>query len=400
MKKDHVSDLITRLESGYSLPSLSLIAMKLVEMASDDRCSIDDLTNLVETDPSLAVRLLRLANSAFFQSSHPVTTLKQAILRIGFDRLRIMALSLSLKDTFPMGRIGPMDYEKFWRSSLYQALLARSLAAWLSTCDPEEAFVAGLTLDIGLLIFFDLFIRDKYENGDLDLYPLESLLSWEKQRYGVDHRQIGEAALRYWRFPDRIVACQGFYGMKARGGGTPGLAMACEVSREFSALMCQKATELHTAFHIAAESFGLDDEVINDILIATLEQVEDIAGALKVEVNKERDIIELMEKANSALSKLSEKMTMGRYLASRSVLPSFQGLNEEEQRKTVIAHALQAVVHEIRNPLMAVGGFARRLATTVDPHSEQGKYLRVILEETKRLEQALLEMTDDGASKG
>lgn len=100
MKKDHVSDLITRLESGYFLPSLSIIAMKLIEMASDDRCSIDDLANLVERDPSLAVRLLRLANSAFFQPSHPVTTLKQAILRIGFDRLRIMALSLSLEDTF------------------------------------------------------------------------------------------------------------------------------------------------------------------------------------------------------------------------------------------------------------------------------------------------------------
>lgn len=400
MKKDHVSNLLASLESGYSLPSLSIVVMKLVEMASDDMCSVGDLANLIERDPSITVRLLRLANSAFFQSGHPVTTLKRAILRIGFDHLRIMGLSLSLRDTFPMGRIGPMDYEKFWRSSLYQALLAKSLAHCLNTCNPEEAFVAGLTLEIGILIFFDLFLKDKYENGDLDLYPLESLLSWEKERYGVDHRQIGEAALRYWKFPDSIVACQRLHGIKTRDERTPELPMVCEVAREFSALMCQKTTELHDAFHIAEESFGLGHEVINEILVTTLEQVEDIADSLKVEVNKERDIIELMEKANRALSKLSEQLSMGRHLSSRSVLPSFQSINQENAKKTIVAHTLQAVVHEIRNPLMAVGGFAKRLASTIDPHSEGGEYVRVILEETKRLEQALVEMTRDVASKG
>jgi len=74
MKKDHVSNLLASLESGYSLPSLSVIAMRLIEMASDDMCSVEDLARLIERDPSLTVRLLKLANSAFFQSGHSVTT--------------------------------------------------------------------------------------------------------------------------------------------------------------------------------------------------------------------------------------------------------------------------------------------------------------------------------------
>jgi len=80
-------------------------------------------------------------------------------------------------------------------------------------------------------------------------------------------------------------------------------------------------------------------------------------------------------------------------------LPSFQDLDEENKRDTIIAHTLQAVVHEIRNPLMAVGGFAKRLARTVDPNTEVGEYVRVILEEAERLEQALFEMTRHGAPK-
>jgi HD-like signal output (HDOD) protein len=394
MKEDQ--DISERLESGYSLPSLSPIAMKLIEMASDEKCTVKDLANLIEKDPSLAVRLLRLANSAFFLALNPITTLEQAILRIGFDRLRIMALSLSLKDTFPMGEIGPMNYEKFWRYSLYQALSAKALSRWLGTCDPEEAFVAGLTSEIGLLIFFDLFLKGRFKSGNLDFYPIESLIAWEKERYGVDHREIGEVALRSWKFPETIIDCQRFYGHKAREEGAPPLTIVCEVAREFSALMCEKGTDFDGPFHIAEECLGLDHEVINDILITTLDQVDEVARTLKVEVNKERDIVDLMEKANKALGKLSEQISMGGRASPRSGLPSFENLGHQNQGKEIVTHTLQAVAHEIRNPVLALGGFAKRLAATLEPHSEGQKYVKIILEETERLEQRLLEMTSDG----
>ena len=97
------TDLLQRLESGYSLPVLSVVAIRLVEFASDEECSVNDLVSLIEKDPSLAIRLLKVANSAFFRTAEPATTLRQAVIRIGFQQLRIMALSLSLRDTFPMG---------------------------------------------------------------------------------------------------------------------------------------------------------------------------------------------------------------------------------------------------------------------------------------------------------
>ncbi len=73
-------------------------------------------------------------------------------------------------------------------------------------------------------------------------------------------------------------------------------------------------------------------------------------------------------------------------------LPSFEALNE---RQRIVEDTLQAVAHEIRNPLLAVGGFARKLARSLEPDTKGGEYVRIILEEASRLEKALSEMTTD-----
>ena len=392
MEKKTSSDLLRQIESGYSLPSLSPVAMKLVEIALDETCSAGELTTLIERDPSLAVRVLRLANSAFFLTRKPTTSLKQAVVKVGFQRLRIMALSLSLRDTFPMAKIGALDYEKFWHTTLYRALIAKSFATHLKNCYPEEAFVAGLIMEIGLLILFDLQIKFDAEAPPIKLEPLEELLAWERDRYGIDHRQVGEAALRCWKFPEIIVQCQLFYGQAALPQDAPLLAKIYELSRELSSLISQGSAGFHTPFNDAERFLGLNRDVINDILLTTFDQVQDIADNLNVELNRERDLMEIMEKANKALSQISEKMPVYQEITGHVALPSFNSL---DKRKDIVEHTLQAVAHEIRNPLLAVGGFARKLATSLDPASKGGEYVRIILEEASRLEKALLEMNSE-----
>jgi HD-like signal output (HDOD) protein len=381
-------DFLKRLETGYALPSLAVIAIKLVEIASDENCSVSDLAGLIEKDPSLTVRLLKLANSVFFRGSQSVTTVKQAILRIGFRQLRIMALSLSLRDTFPMGRVGAVDYENYWQTSLYRALLARSLARRLKTCDPEGAFIGGLTLGIGFLIFFDFFLKPEGIEIDPSLDTLEKLLAWETGEFGINHRQVGEASLRYWRFPEEIINCQRGY---IEGTSDP-LARVCELARVLSHTLMRKSADFHALFSEAEKSFGLTYEAINDVIFSTFEEVQDIAESLRIEMNKEKDLFGLMEKANRALSLISEKIAGLQY---EGALPSFQSLSGRSAGQANVTETLQAVAHEIRNPLVAVAGFARKLAATVDPLSQGGRYAKIILEEAQRLETALAEMTSD-----
>jgi HD-like signal output (HDOD) protein len=391
MQDDYSKKVLERLQSGHGLPSLSLVAIKLIELASEDTCSAHDLAALIEKDPSLTVRVLKLANSAFFKSFYPATTVQHAIMRIGFHQLRVLALSLSLRDTFPLGRTGQIDYEQFWRTSLYQGLLAKSLAQQLKACDPEEAFVAGLILEIGFLIFFDLYMKGKEDATKINFYPLESLLSWEKERFGVNHREIGEIALRYWKFPESIIASQSFPASEKQAG-LAGLSRVCRIAHELSALICQPDADFQRIFNAVASGFDVSPDTINEAVVATLKEVDEIAETLKVEVEGEKDMLSLLEKAHNTLSLLSEQVMQQQCAISTDNLPSFETLKAREGEKETITHTLEAVAHEIRNPLTAVGGFARRLAKTMDPSSDSWKYVEAILEGTKRLEQSLNEM--------
>src|SRR5208337_2093884 len=261
-----------------------------------------------EKDPSLAVRTLRLANAALFGHAEPITTIKNAAMEIGFDQIRIMALTISLRDTFPMGKVGPMDYEKFWRASLYRAIIAKGLARTSGACNPEEAFIAGLTLEIGLLIMFDLFIKDNIDYMP-EPYPLETLLIWEKEHYGVDHREIGEQALMYWKFPEKLLECQKLHLNEEQPANLHPLALLCDTARRFSYLLSEKGAAWHVMFTETETTCGIKSSVLTPLLVSAFEEVQEISHSLKVEMNREHDLIQLLEKAENTLQKLSKTMT-------------------------------------------------------------------------------------------
>ncbi len=304
MKTHAQSKLMEALQSGYTLPSLSAVAMKLVELAADERSSAADLTRLITRDPALSARLLRLANSAYFYSKTPIASLQQAITRVGFHRLRVMALSLSLQDSFPMKKVGPMNYEKFWRASIYRALLTSSLAKHLNLCDAEEAFVAGLTLEIGLLVFFDIFIKGKIENADLEKNSLEDLLEWEHEISGINHRQIGEEVLVHWNFPDEIINCQMLYRLKDAKSDTSSLAKLTSQAMELTSLVFVQPENYQTIFAEANRQFGLTSEVINDLLQDNFNQIQDISDSLLSRPSQTKDMLDLMAKAHETLGKI------------------------------------------------------------------------------------------------
>ncbi len=383
-------ELLDQLESGRGLPVLSPVAIKLVELASDDTSSAQDLVNLIEKDPPLVSRLLTLANSAFYRASVSISTPAQAVIRVGFDRLRVMALSISLRDTFPMGKIGPLDYEKFWRTSLYRAFISKSLATSLGCAQPEEAFVAGLLMEIGMLLFFETFIKGKNEQITLDLEPLQDLLEWEREDFGIDHRQIGRAALTYWKFPASIIECQELQSGESGQENTSELPKVCNLATAWAQKLFQQASQFHVIFQQAEQELGLGQNVINEILLQAFKQVDDVAAQFNLESQKERDLLLLLEKANRTLSQISERISAGTFSHTGHHFPSLSSVPRNDR---AIQYTLQAIAHEIRNPLTAVGGFARKLAETLDPGSEGGKYVHLILSEAKRLENVLAEVT-------
>ncbi|MHC1728285.1 MAG: HDOD domain-containing protein [Syntrophobacteraceae bacterium] len=389
---DAEQKIIRRLQSGYAVPSLSAIVVKLLELASDDDASIKQIVMLIEKDPALSVRLLNLANSSSLGTGRPVATLSNAVMKLGSNQVKMMALSISLRGAFPMGKVEQFDYETFWRVSLYRGLIAKALAHRSRTVDPEEAFLSAMTLEIGLPIFFDLLIKGRPCGFELEMEPLGELLANEKAAHGFDHRQVGEAALRYWRFPDHIVACQRLYGDAARLPDSSALATLCDLARLFSKVFLKAPGAFRLFYAEASRILRLSQEDIHEIVLGTFAEVEAIAQSLKLEIDKEKDLMEVMEKANRALVRISQKISQLSEEEHLEKLPSFESL---DRKSKMVTDTLQAIAHEIRNPLTAVGGFARRLAVCLDPGSQSGKYAQVILEEAQRLEAVLSRMPLD-----
>ncbi|MDH5519692.1 MAG: GGDEF domain-containing protein [Acidimicrobiia bacterium] len=130
------------------LPTLAPIAVRVIELADDEDVSIEQLTNVIATDPGLATRLLRLANSAAYGSSRPITNLNRAAMLLGLRTLKMVTLGFSLVTGLSPDGIGS---EAIWRQSLAGAVLARRLAAGRSDDAGDDAFVAGLLSNIGKL---------------------------------------------------------------------------------------------------------------------------------------------------------------------------------------------------------------------------------------------------------
>jgi len=379
--------LIDGLESGKFLPSLSPIAIRLMELASDDDSSLADIEALIEKDPSLTIRILKLANSVFFRFGNPAKSVRQAVVRIGTRQTRLLALSLMLKDTFPMSKVGAADYRRYWRMSLYQGIAAQSLARQLKTRDAEEAFTAGLTLEIGLLAMLAAF-ADRAGSEEFPWYPLSSRLQWEKERYGLDHREVGELILTRWKFPASFIVCQKSSSLSRNVDELLPLVRICAMASQMSAFICEPEAGLSEVFDDLELRFGLTEPLIHEVVAGSLREVDEVAHMFELEVGSTRDTEALMRKARDVLSQLSGRLDEGRMCVTGN--PSLGAASDAEAGGSrELRCVLESVEREIRGPLRSVGGLAFMLAKSIDPESDQGRYVQFILAETERLEQAL-----------
>jgi HD-like signal output (HDOD) protein len=397
MEDQRKAKLLKKIVKGDSGLGLSPLAIRCVEVATDDQKGARDLAEIIEKDPALTTRLLKLAGSAFFARSVRVTSISHAIVLLGSKRVRLMALTLSLRDACPKQREG-MDYNHFWKTSLYRALIAQEFVSAAKSVDikPDEAFVGGLLLEIGQLLLYG--VASEFEQpilkGD---EPLEAILSWEVQHLGIHHRKVGALVFQRWRFSEDLVACQKFYGNAALAWERPILCKIVEVARRATEAVFGAPETLHDVHDAAREVLSLTGEEVDEILSTSLGQVQELGEELQIEVDSQKDILAVMEKANLALARLTTSLDTSiqgllsrvkGYDASLSRISQAAALDRQE----TLINTLDAVAHEIRNPLLSIGGFAERLARHATEKDRAQEYAKIIAKESGRLERIFREI--------
>ena len=201
---DDAASLDTLVERITGISTLPQIALRVMEVAQNPDATAADLKVLVESDPTLSARVLRNVNSAANGLRLRITNVQQAISYLGFNQIRNLAITASVGEIFRVEEAtGPYRRANLWRHLVSVGVCARLVASRLALPNFDDAFLAGLLHDIGIILE-DQHAHGPFKNVVRNLQNDRTLAQIEQIFLGFDHTTLGERIAEKWQFPPEI----------------------------------------------------------------------------------------------------------------------------------------------------------------------------------------------------
>src|SRR6201996_2885904 len=153
--------LLQRIKQCPNLPSLPSIAMQVLDLAQKADVDIAEIARIISRDPALSGKILRTVNSSFYARSQNVSTISHALVILGLQSVKTLVLGFSLVTNLTKNKAKGFKHLHYWKRSIYGATAARTIAAKLGLVQQEEAFLAALLQDIGMLVL-DTVLGEQY----------------------------------------------------------------------------------------------------------------------------------------------------------------------------------------------------------------------------------------------
>lgn len=194
------------------LPTIPAVAQDILILTDNNTTSLSSLVNVVEKDPAIILRIISVANSAFFGFGEPVKNLMEAISRIGFDHVKNLALGVSLMTLFSDEKNNAaLPYEKIFNHSIAVGLTTKFLLKRLSLkhedyqkIGSDVLLMSGLLHDIGYLAL-NRFYPEKFNQVITHIHEGSPVLSAEETVFDFNHCDIGSWLADQWNLPESIV---------------------------------------------------------------------------------------------------------------------------------------------------------------------------------------------------
>jgi putative nucleotidyltransferase with HDIG domain len=198
--------ILKKLDRIEEIPTLPTIVFELNKYLQDPDTSIKTICDTIEKDQAIALKILKLVNSAFYGFKSKISDVRNAIVLLGYNAVRNAIVSLSVINTFSK-RAALMDFDisQFWKHSLAVAVTSKNIAQLSKKESPDNCFVGGLLHDVGKVIlaqyFPDLFekVWTTLQNEHLSFFEAE------QKELPIDHAKIGAHLASKWQLPEGLV---------------------------------------------------------------------------------------------------------------------------------------------------------------------------------------------------
>ena len=194
--------LETLILNSDNLPTLPGIALKILEAFQKPEPDVDEIGELLSTDPPLTAKVLKIVNSSFYGLPTKIASVHHAIKLLGINSIKNLALSIALVNRFQSNQTKCFDYVQFWKNALVGATAARLITERIDPSLANDAFFLGLLQDIGMLAMGHCMPRQY----SLVINEIENhhftVLQAENGILGFNHQEIGEYLTKSWQLPD------------------------------------------------------------------------------------------------------------------------------------------------------------------------------------------------------
>jgi len=190
------------------MPSLSTTVIKVLETCNDPRGSANDLQRIISLDPVLTARVLKLINSAYYSLGVPITSLTRAIVMLGINTVKNLALSFAILENLKSNGSFPVfSSDEFWTHSLGVGVIAKFIAAVKGNTPQglEAFFVAGLLHDLGKIPLNRQFPEEYHRAWESAEKNQDTLCRSEIKLLGMDHCMVGRMIAKKWRLGTTLV---------------------------------------------------------------------------------------------------------------------------------------------------------------------------------------------------
>ncbi len=182
------------------LPTIPAVVSRVISLLDNHEAEPDEIADLILSDQVLAARVVRVVNSPLYRPTSEITSVKRALLYIGFRSVREMILTSYFIEGF-REKAQPFDMRLFWMHSFTVGALSRMIATQVGYRDLEKAYLVGIIHDIGK-VFLGHYLKDEYGEM-LSSIAGTSYTTYEAELefFGTTHSEVGLCLAQRWNFP-------------------------------------------------------------------------------------------------------------------------------------------------------------------------------------------------------